>query len=391
MQYKLPLLTLLSLSIAAGALAQKRIYVNEYLNIGVGGRGLGLAGSVAATANDVTSAYYNPAGMMQIKSDYQIGLMHAEYFSGNAKYDYAGIALPLKGKQRSLGLSFIRYATDDIAYTIDYVQPDGSFDDSKLKSISAGDYAFLITYAQGLKIFKNPEIQTNIGVNAKIIYRHIGSMANAWGAGIDAGLQASYRRWKFGIMLKDITTTYTSWSFHLSDQEKKVFGETGNEIPVKSYEVMYPRFNIGLARYFTKAGKPIQVMAEIDADITTDGQRNTLANNADLSLDPHAGIEASYKNAVFLRIGLGNIQRVKDDRDTLNLQQYTIFQPSVGVGVKLNALMIDYCYTSLQTQSNPLFSHIVSLRLDLNRARTSRKKPETGTAPVETTTPIEKP
>ena len=377
MRLKLPLLSLLLISIAAGASAQKRIYVNEYLNIGVGGRGLGMGGAVTATANDVTSAYYNPAGFMQVKPDFQVGLMHAEYFSGNAKYDYAGIALPLKGKRRSLGLSFIRYATDDIAYTIDYVQPDGSFDDSKLKSISAGDYAFLITYAQGLKLFKNPEIQTNIGVNAKIIYRHIGSMANAWGAGLDAGLQASYRRWRFGLMLKDITTTYTAWSFHLSEKEKEVFGQTGNEIPVKSYEVMTPRFNVGIAHYFTQAGKPIQVMLEADADITTDGQRNTLVNNADLSLDPHAGIEASYKNTIFLRLGIGNIQRVKDDRDTLNIQKYTLFQPSIGVGLKLKSLVVDYCYTSLQTQENPLFSHVVSLRLDINRATSSRKKKDT--------------
>lgn len=385
MRYKLPLL--ISCFLASGlAYGQKRVYVNEYLNIGVGGRGLGMAGTVTATGNDVTSAYYNPAGFMKIEPDYQVGLMHAEYFSGNAKYDYAGIALPLKNKKRSLGLSFIRYATDDIAYTIDYVQPDGSFDESKLKSISAGDYAFLITYAQGMKLFKNPEIETNFGINAKIIYRHIGSMASAWGAGVDAGFQAAYRQWRFGLMLKDITTTYTSWSFHLSEREKQVFGQTGNEIPVKSYEVMYPRFNIGVARYFTKPGKPFQLMAEIDADITTDGQRNTLVNNADISLDPHMGIEAGYKNTIFLRIGVGNIQRVKDDRDTTNVQQFTIFQPSIGLGLKLKALNIDYCYTSLQTQENPLFSHVVSLRLDIHRAKSGRKKATVPAAEETTTT-----
>lgn len=366
---------------------QKRIYVNEYLNIGVGGRGLGMGGAVTATASDVTSAYYNPAGFMKVEPDFQVGLMHAEYFSGNAKYDYAGIALPLKNKKRSLGLSFIRYATDDIAYTIDFVQPDGSFDESKLKSISAGDYAFLITYAQDMKIFKNPEIQTHFGANAKVIYRHIGSMANAWGGGLDLGFQGAYRRWRAGIMLKDITTTYTSWNFHLSEREKEVFGQTGNEIPVKSYEVMSPRFNVGIAHYFTKAGKPFQLMAEVDASITTDGKRNTLVNNADLSLDPHMGIEAGYKNTIFLRMGVGNIQRVKDDRDTTNVQQFTIFQPSIGLGLKLQSLNIDYCYTSLQTQENPLFSHVVSLRLDINRAKTKRKKPATEAVQPETETP----
>lgn len=390
MRYNLPVF-ICCLCISTATFAQKRVYVNEYLNIGIGGRGLGMGGAVAASAHDVTAAYYNPAGLMSIRSDYQVGLMHAEYFSGNAKYDYAGIALPLKGKKRTLGISFLRYATDDIAYTIDYIEPDGSFNESKLKSISAGDYAFLISYAQGLKVFKNPEIETHIGVNAKIIYRHIGSMANAWGGGVDVGLQGSYRRWRFGLMMKDITTTYTSWSFHLSEREKQVFGQTGNEIPVKSYEVMYPRFNIGIGHYFTKAGKPIQVMAEIDADITTDGQRNTLVNNADLSLDPHMGIEASYKNTIYLRLGVGNIQRVMDDRDTTNAARFTIFQPSIGLGLKLKALNIDYCYTSLQTQENPLYSHVVSLRLDLMSAARNRKKPAATPAPEPATLPSKNP
>src|SRR3954464_10365131 len=120
MRLKFPLALLCGVLSAVTSYSQKRIYVNEYLNIGVGARGLGMAGAQSATANDVTAAYWNPAGLMQVKPDYQVGLMHAEYFSGNAKYDYAGIALPLKGKQRSLGLSMLRYATDDIAYTIDY-------------------------------------------------------------------------------------------------------------------------------------------------------------------------------------------------------------------------------------------------------------------------------
>ena len=378
MKLKFPFVILCLLLFAAGAAAQKRVYVNEYLNIGLGARGLGMAGAQAATTDDITAAYWNPAGLAGIQSDYQVGLMHAEYFAGNSKYDYAGIVMPLKGKHRAIGISALRFATDDIAYTIDYVQPDGSFDDSKLRSISAGDYAFLISYAQEVKILKDTDFHAQLGVNAKVIYRNIGSMANAWGGGVDAGLQMAYRQWRFGVMLKDITTTYTAWSFHLTDNEKKVFGETGNDIPVKSYEVMYPRINIGIAKYFIPQGKRFQVMAEADGDITTDGRRNTLVSNADVSLDPHAGIEVSYRNTIFLRLGLGNIQRVLDDRDTTNNSRYTIYQPSVGLGLKLGVLSIDYAYTSLQTQNNPLYSHIISLRLDIARAHSGRHRAASG-------------
>lgn len=374
MRFKRSIAILPCLFMWVQSFAQSRIYVNEYLNIGVGGRGLSMAGSQAAVANDVTAGYWNPAGLMHISNDLEIGLMHAEYFSGNAKYDYGSIMKPLKGKKRVVGLSVLRFAIDDIPNTIDYVQPDGSFDESKLKSMSAGDYAFLLSYAQGLKLFKNQAIQTNIGGNAKIIYRHLGTMANAWGFGIDLGIQAKYKQWMFGVMAKDITTTYTAWSFHLSEKEKLIFYQTGNEIPVKSYEVMLPRLNIGAARNILKEGKPFQVLAELGVDVTTDGKRNTLASTSTFSFDPHLGLEGSYKNTVFLRAGVGNFQRVLDDNDTLNQKKFTIYQPSVGIGIKANKFVIDYAFTSLQTQASPLFTHIISLRVLFDKPEPKKTK-----------------
>jgi hypothetical protein len=195
-------------------------------------------------------------------------------------------------------------------------------------------------------------------------------MANAWGAGLDLGLQSTYGRWRFGLMAKDISTTVTAWSFHLTEHEKEVFGQTGNEIPVKSYEVMKPRFVLGLGRYLTSQKSKIQVLLEANADLTTDGRRNTLiGGGSDLSLDPHAGAEISYKNIVYLRLGVSNFQQVLDDKDTTNQAKYTLWQPSAGAGLRIAGLVVDYAYTSLQTQSNPLFSHIISVRLDINRAK----------------------
>lgn len=351
-------------------MAQKRIYVNEYLNIGVGAQGLSMAGAQSAGTDDAYATFYNPAGLSRITNNFQAAFMHAEYFAGNAKYDFGSAVMPLKNSKGTVGLSVIRYATDDIAYTIDYVQPDGSFDESKLKSISAGDYAFLLSYARPLPLLTRDSgnLETHIGVNAKIIYRHVGSMANAWGGGLDIGLQTRYKQWYFGLMAKDISTTYTAWSFHLTEHEKEVFGQTGNEIPVKSSEVMLPRFNIGIGRLITRPNKPFSLYAEIGLDLTTDGKRNTLLAGKTFSLDPRVGLQAGYKNTVFLRLGIGNFQKVLDDADSTNQKKIWLYQPAVGVGVRLmQRLQIDYAYTSLQTQQNPLYSHVISLRLSLDR------------------------
>jgi len=360
---------------SSSGFAQGRIYVNEYLNIGVGGRGLSMAGATSATTSDVYSAYWNPAGLTRMESDVQAGLMHAEYFAGIFKYDYGAIAIPLKDKKRALGISFIRFATDNIPYTLDYVQPDGSFDASKLKDFSAGDYAALLSYAQRLDLFKkHPEIETSLGGNAKIIYRNVGSMANAWGFGLDLGFQMKYKSWKFGVTAKDITTSYTAWSFHLTEHEKEIFATTGNEIPIKSYEVMMPRLNFGIAKSFLKPESNIQVLAEFGFDVTTDGKRSTLISSKPISVDPKMGVEASYKNTIYVRAGVGNFYRALDNSDTLNIKRYTVFQPSVGVGFKVKSFSVDYAFTSLQMQDNPLMSHVISVRLDIMKSKSHTDK-----------------
>lgn len=358
--------------------AQDRIYVNEYLNIGVGARGLAMGGAIASSVSDVYAGYWNPAGLMNISTDFQIGAKHAEYFAGIFNYNYGGLALPIDNKKRVIGLSFVRFATDDIPYTLDYIRPDGSFDESKLKSISAGDYAVLLSFAQAL-LPPKPEkkFSLNAGANAKIIYRHIGRMGSAWGIGIDIGLQAKYgERWSFGLMMKDITTTYTAWRFALSQRERNIFRQTGNEIPVKSYEVMRPRFNIGVGHQFFKPEKDIQILAELGFDITTDGQRNTVWANKTLSFDPRLGLEANYKEAIFVRAGVSNFYTAGDVADTSDIQKTIVYQPSIGVGFKIKNLIVDYAFTSLQMQDNPLMSHIISLRLDIQSLKKTLQKEE---------------
>jgi hypothetical protein len=67
----------------------------------------------------------------------------------------------------------------------------------------------------------------------------------------------------------------------------------------------------------------------------------------------------------FVRAGVSNLQKVFNDADTTNSQKKWIYQPSLGAGFKLKGVSIDYAFSNLANQSNPLYSHIFSLRLDL--------------------------
>jgi hypothetical protein len=350
--------------------AQQRKYVNDYLNLGVGGRGTGMSGAQIASVNDVTSAFWNPAGISYVTSDLQVGLMHSEYFSGMAKYDYLGTAFPMKNKKGVIGLSLIRYAIDDIPYTLDLIQRDGTVDYTKIKAISSQDYAGLISFAQPLKLkhFAGREdADIRVGGNLKIIHRSIGSMANAWGAGLDIGAQAKIGRWKLGAVIKDLTTTYTLWSFSFTENEKRILRQTGNDIVSKSAEMATPRIILGAGRNFPLS-KKMSLLAELNTDITTDGKRyGNLINVKPFSVDPRIGAELSYKKLLYLRAGLGNFQRVLNDNDTSNTKKTTLFQPTLGLGVKIKHFAIDYSFSSLNIQSSALYSHFISLRIDINK------------------------
>ena len=343
---------------------QFRKYSNEFLNIGAGARGLGMGSAQAASVSDGTAGYWNPAALTGVQDFPSISLMHASYFDNIGKYDYASVALPVNDNKRTLGLSILRFAVDDIPNTLFLVEPDGSINYGNITTFSSADYAFLFSFAQ--KIRDDENVKTSFGVNAKVIYRKVGHFASAWGFGIDAGFKMQKDRWSLGIVAKDLTTTFNAWSFNFTDKEKEVLYLTKNDIPVKSTELTAPRLTIGSAYNF-RLGSSVNLLAEADLDFTFDGKRNTVFSGDPVSADPHLGLEASIKNVFFVRAGIYNFQKALADADTMNLKKVWIYQPSLGAGFKINNISIDYAFSNLANQSNPLYTHIFSLKIDLNR------------------------
>lgn len=329
-------------------------YSNEFLSIGVGARALGMANSYVSSVNDVTAGYWNPAGLMGIQSDLQVGAMHSEYFAGIAKYDYAGIAFAIDSSS-TMGVSFIRFGIDDIPNTIELIDPAGNIDYNRITSFSVADYAFIFSYAKKLKVQG-----LRVGGNFKVVHRSVGDFAKAWGFGLDAGLQYNKDKWRFALMARDITSTFNAWKYTLDERTIEVFTQTGNEIPDDALEITLPRFLIGIAREFD-IGKGIQLITELDLDATFDGQRNVLISADPISIDPHFGLELGYRGFIFIRAGVGNIQKITEVSGD---QVYTV-QPNIGLGLKIKGITLDYALTDIGDQSVALYSNVFSLKFDI--------------------------
>uniref|UniRef100_UPI00404A760A PorV/PorQ family protein n=2 Tax=Flavobacterium sp. TaxID=239 RepID=UPI00404A760A len=199
------LLPLLVLLLGNYTFSQTVKYSNEFMNIGVDAAALGMSNAVTAQTEDVNSGYWNPAGLLKI-SNKQLGLMHANYFANIAQYDYAAFAMPIDEKS-AMGISLIRFGVDDILNTTQLIDNEGNIDYNRISLFSTADYGFTFSYAR-----TTPIKGLTYGVNAKVIRRIIGDFADSWGFGFDVGVQYELKKWQFGLMVRDITTTYNIWN-----------------------------------------------------------------------------------------------------------------------------------------------------------------------------------
>lgn len=339
--------------------AQVRKYSNEFLNIGVGARALGMANANVASVSGVASGYWNPAGLLRQKSDIEVGLMHAEYFAGIAKYDYLGASKRIDSAS-VVGVSLLRFGVDNIPNTLDLVDANGNVDYNRITTFNAVDFAALISYARKLTVLKGLET----GGNFKVIRRKLGDFGGAWGFGLDAGAMLHRGRWTFAAMARDVTGTFNAWTYNLDQKQIAVLQQTGNEVPSSSLEVTVPRLILGASRSFSLWNDRVSVLGEVNAINSFDGKRNTVVGTKLWSMEPAFGIELGYKGYVYLRGGIGNIQKQLNDRATVYI---TTAQPNFGVGVHYRIFTLDYALTDIGDRSTALYSNIFSLKIELNK------------------------
>jgi hypothetical protein len=318
-------------------------YAGEFMAIGVGARALGMGGAYAAVANDVTSGYYNPAGLANLNYP-QIALMHAEQFGNLVNYDYAAVAIPY-GTDMSFGISAMRLAVDGIPDTrealvirntstriSDINDPRAGINPEMVKEFSDQDWAFYLTFA------KRHTEDFYYGASVKIIKRNIAEFG-AWGIGFDVGaIYSPIENLFVGANIQDVTTTLIAW-------------DTGRN------ELVSPTAKIGAAYMLDFLGG--KVTPAFDLDIRFENRK--FASNFNIgpvSFDMHAGLEYNFRNMFAVRAGYNDVK------------QFTL-----GAGVKLPKLNIDYSFARFNYSKNERLddTHRISIMLTLEESRFLRQ------------------
>ena len=310
-------------------------YAGEFMAIGVGGKALAMGGAQTATVNDVTSGYWNPAGLAFLQYP-QAALMHEEHFGDLVNYNYAAVAIPYD-KDMSFGISAIRLSVDGIPDTreslidastgeviYDITHPFARIDYSKITEFSNADWAFYFTFA------KKQSDDFYWGANVKIIRRDIAEFS-ATGIGFDVGaIYKPFDKLSLGANLQDVTTTFVAWS-------------TGRN------ELITPTLKVGAAYTLDLLGGVITPALDLDLRFEN-RQYASNFNIGPISFDMHAGFEYNYKNIIAVRGGYNDVK------------QFT-----AGAGIKLPKLTIDYSFARFnEAEANRLpDTHRISLILTL--------------------------
>ncbi|MBN2544098.1 hypothetical protein JXI42_14655 [bacterium] len=231
-----------------------------------------MGGSWAAQNSKSGATYYNPGslGLIEKKS---IMLTHTHAFGGLVKYDFLGFCMPLKSKT-ALGISLMYVGGDGIPIT---ALPDPS------DTISINNRPYLVKDEDHLQLTMFPSFNYKlldnlfIGATVKLYYAKI-IENSAWGIGSNVGaVWKALPSLNLGISISDITTTRIMWD---TDTKETVLPN--------------PRIGITYDKHFPKLKG--NIVASADAHYYTEENDQFIG----------VGLEYSYKDLLFIRVGLKN-------------------------------------------------------------------------------------
>ena len=162
-----------AMQMLAQDISKSGITAAQFLKIGIGPRAIGMGGAYAATADDMSAIYWNPAGIASNSAN-QVYFNHTDWIA-DVSNDFAAISSYISGIG-TIGAFIVvsKSISGEVVRTIE--QPEGTGE-----LFDAGGMAIGLTYARNLTD------NFSIGFNAKYIHENIWHM-NSDGFAFDMGV-----------------------------------------------------------------------------------------------------------------------------------------------------------------------------------------------------------
>ena len=220
-------------------------YAGEFMKIPVGARAVGMGGAFSAVADDATSPFWNPAGMVYLPYK-EAFLEHNEQFGSLENHNFGSAVWPMKSgdERRSAvgvsatwvgvddipvtprpgglrpGIDFLDYGRDGNSLTNDPGQNDGIWEPGERLLISSDDLfmASSTDLAFGLSFARQRGRHFAWGGQLKFVHSSLpdtipGQHVTSFGAGLDVGmLYMPTDAVTLSAVMHDLTTTYITWS-----------------------------------------------------------------------------------------------------------------------------------------------------------------------------------
>ncbi|MBI9069986.1 MAG: PorV/PorQ family protein [Melioribacteraceae bacterium] len=277
----------------------------QFLKIGVGGRATAMGDAFIAVADDASALYWNPAGLVQGKTnENQVIFSHNEWVI-DIKHEFAGVVYHFSDND-AIGVSFTSLHMEDMPVTTEF-NPFGTGE-----YFSVGDLAFGLSYSKKLTS------QFSFGATFKYMESTLDRLKMR---GVMVDLGTYY--WT-GLGTSRFAVTVTNFGNQLAPDGEVVLW--GNRKKSDWQEFSPPTmFRIGFA---------LEPYMTDEHRVTTSIQLNHPNDNSE---NVSLGAEYSWKEIFYLRSGY---------RFNADSKDYTF-----GAGLKVPAgianVTVDYSYSNL--------------------------------------------
>lgn len=279
-------------TLAASDFTKVGLSGGQFLKIGVGARGTGMAGAHSAVASDVSSIFWNPAGLASVKG-YAADISQTFWFAGMS-HNFASAVIPVGEKYR-LAASFTSLSSGDIKITT-MDQQDGT-----------GGIYNVSDIALGLTLAGSLTDQFSFGVTAKYIQQAFTNVS-AGGFVFDIGTRynTGYKGIVLGFSINSLGTQQTFEGADLNRANNPVGGIKTQPVDMRLLTAPFDMplsFRAGIG---TDLCKGAVWEAEYDADGIQQHSLVTALDFETFSDVPEqfaAGLEYTWKELLSIRGG----------------------------------------------------------------------------------------